>query len=76
MAAQQTDFALQLAEVQPGLWNWRVLDQEGEVALTGAATARDTAYEQGELFRRYLCRFSAARRGPFPDGTVSPRLKR
>ncbi len=57
MAAQHTDFALQLSEVQPGLWNWRVLDWEGEVALTGATTARETAFEQGELFRRYLSRF-------------------
>jgi hypothetical protein len=61
MAAQHTDFALHLAEVRPGQWNWRVLGDDGEAAVTGDTTTKETAYEQGELFRRYLCRFSAER---------------
>ncbi|KDP94897.1 hypothetical protein ER13_08535 [Brevundimonas sp. EAKA] len=63
MAAQHTDFALHLAEVRPGLWNWRLLGDDGEAAVTGDTTTKETAYQQGELFRRYLCRFSAERGG-------------
>jgi hypothetical protein len=76
MASHQTDFALHLSEVRPGLWNWRVLDEEGEVALIGATTAKETAYEQGELFRRYLCRFSAERDGSGRSARFGPSPRR
>ena len=74
MAAQHPDFALHLAEVHPGLWNWRVLDEDGQVALTGATTAKETAYEQGELFRRYLTRFGVEHRAG-PSGPNRPGLR-
>lgn len=76
MTTHQKDFAVHLSEAQPGLWNWRVIAPDGQIALTGAATAQASAFEQADLFRRYLSRFGAEDATPVrPDPANRVRLR-